>query len=269
MLTSMRVAPRPVAVGRVLLASGALLTCYEGGGFLNHLQKDRITTPVSDWLPHAADVSLAAWFLTMAVACLLLALGILAPLSALTVAAGNVLLMATDQQLYSNHRFFLVLLCLWFALAQADRAWAVRAKVRREAGDGLVPWWPQLLLVATLSACYLFAGLSKANPEFLSGDLIASLSPDWVPARTTAWLTVPTEIAIGLGLWWRRTRRPALLLGVLLHVSIIALLGAPLVFSAFALLCFAGYPLVWTWPTFSAAPDGQAEAAAIQRSSVA
>lgn len=269
MLTSLRVAPRPVAAGRVLLALGALLTCYEGGGFLARLQDDRITTPVSDALPAAADLPLAAWFLTMAAACGLLALGFLAPLSAFTIAAGNVLLMATDQQLYSNHRFFLVVLCLWFAVAQSDRAWAIRGRVRRAAGDGLVPWWPQLLVVATLSACYLFAGLSKANPEFLSGDLIASLSPGWVPARAVAWLTVPTEVAIGLGLWWRPTRRPALLLGVLLHVSIVALLGAPLVFTAFALLCFAGYPLVWTWPTFPAEPEDQADAAATQRSSVA
>lgn len=264
MLTAIRVAPGPVALGRVLLATGALLTCYEGGGFLAALQEDRITTPVAGALLSADSVPLGAWFITMAAACLLLALGVLAPACTLTIAAGNVLLIAADHQLYSNHRFFLVVLCLGFAATQCDRAWALGARGRRDAGDGLVRWWPQLLLVATISACYLFAGLSKANPEFLSGDLIASLSPDWVPAQLAAWATVPTEIAIGVGIWWRPARRYALCLGVLLHLSIIVLLGSPMVFTAFALLCFAGYPLVLTMPRLD-----QVEAAAIQRSSVA
>ena len=55
-----------------------------------------------------------------------------------------------------------------------------------------------------------------------------------------------------------------LTLGALLHLSIVVLLGSPLVFTAFALLCFAGYPLVLTMPRLD-----QDEAAAIQRSSVA
>lgn len=264
MLTTIRVAPRPVAIGRVLLAVGALLACYEGGGFLAALQRDRVTTPVAGALLSADSVPLGPWFLAMAAACLLLALGVLAPTGALVIAAGNVLLMAADHQLYSNHRFFLVVLCLWFAAAQADRAWAIGARGRRDDGDGLVPWWPQLLVVATISACYLFAGVSKANPEFLSGHLIGSLSPGWVPAQLVAWATVPAEIAIGLGIWWRPVRRVALVLGALLHLSIIVLLGSPLVFTAFALLCFAGYPLVLTMPR-----AGQADAAATQRSSVA
>lgn len=264
MLTTLRVAPRPVATGRILLAVGALLTCYEGGGLLATLQRDRVTTPVADALPAADSVPLGAWFVVMATACLLLALGVLAPASALVIAAGNALLLAADHQLYSNHRFLLVVLCLWFAAAQSDRAWAIGARGRRDARDGRVRWWPQLLVVATVSACYLFAGLSKANPEFLSGDLIGSLAPGWVPARLAAWATVPTEIAIGLGIWWRPARRYALALGVLLHLSIVVLLGTPTVFTAFALLCFAGYPLVLTMPRLD-----QAEAAAIQRSSVA
>ncbi|HWJ11892.1 MAG TPA: HTTM domain-containing protein [Nocardioides sp.] len=264
MLTAVRVAPRPVAAGRVLLALGAALTCYEGGGFLAALQEDRVTTPVADGLLSADAVPLGLWVVTMAAACLLLALGVLAPACTITIAAGNILLMAADHQLYSNHRFLLVVLCLVFAVAQSERAWALGARARREAGDGLVRWWPQLLVVATVSACYLFAGLSKANPEFLSGDLIRSLAPAWVPAQVAAWATVPTEIAIGLGIWWRPARRFALGTGVLLHLSIIALLGAPLVFTAFALLCLAAYPLVLAMPRLD-----QEEAAAIHRSSVA
>lgn len=264
MLTTARTAPRAVAVGRVLLAVGAVLTCYEGGQLVASLQADRVTTPVSAVLPSIEALPLGAWAIVMGVASALLALGVFAPASATTIAAGNLLLLVGDHQLYSNHRFLLVLLCVLFALAETDRAWAIGARSRRDTSDGLVRWWPQLLVIATISACYLFAGLSKTNPEFLSGAPIASLSPGWVPAELAAWATVPTEIAIGLGIWWRPVRRYALALGVMLHLSIIVLLGSPLPFTAFALLCFSGYPLVWTMPDLD-----QEEAAAIQRSSVA
>lgn len=264
MLTAIRAAPRSVAIGRILLAAGALLTCCEGSELVAALQADRVTTPVAAVLPPVDAIPLVPWVLVMGIASLSLALGVLATASATAIAAGNILLLAADHQLYSNHRFLLVVLCLLFAVSQSDRAWALGAHSRRAASDGLVRWWPQLLVVAAVSACYLFAGLSKANPAFLSGDLIASLSPDWVPARLAAWVTVPTEMAIGIGLWCRPLRRYALAAGVLLHLSIIVLLGTPMTFIAFALLCFAGYPLVLTMPSLD-----QADAAAIQRSSVA
>lgn len=242
----MRASARPIAVGRVLFGVGLMLASIEGAALLADLQNGRITTPVASWLPAAADVPVGPWLAVMMAASLCLLLGLFAAPSVAVLGLGHLLLLLTDQQLYSNHRFVLVLLCAWFLFARSDQAFAVGAKRRRERGS--VPWWPQLLIVATLSACYLFAGLSKANPEFLTGHLIASMSPSWVPAKLAAWATVPTEISIGLGLWWAPTRRLVLALGVGLHLAIIVLLGSPLVFAAFAALCLSGYPLVWTLP---------------------
>ncbi|GAA1524008.1 HTTM domain-containing protein [Nocardioides humi] len=266
MLTAVMVPAGPVAWGRMLLAAGAALTCVEGAVQLSGLQDGRIRVPVSGGLLSPEALPAGPWLLVMATACLLLLLGAASRLCTATLAVGNVLLLLADQQLYSNHRLLLVLLCVWFLLARADHARSLRALLRPARGgrDAEVPWWPQLLIVATVSACYVFAGLSKLNPEFLSGDLVDSMSPDWVPAGLLAWASVPTEVAIGAGIWWRATRRWVLGLGVLLHLSIIALLGAPLVFAAFALLCLSAYPSVWTWPRLP-----QDEAAATQRSRVA
>lgn len=266
MLTAVRVPPRALAVGRILLALAVLLTILESRLLLERLQSGRVTTPVGGWL-NAGAIPPGLWATVMATAATLLLLGVAAATAAALIVAGNVLLLVADQQLYSNHVFLVVLLCAAFSLTRSDEALSVRALLRRgdtPNGPTDVPWWPQLLVIATVSACYLFAGLSKVNPEFLTGDLVASMAPHWVPAQLAAWATVPTEIAIGAGLWFRSTRRWALLLGVLLHASIIALLDSPLPFTAFALLCFSAYPLVWRWPDLD-----QAEAAAIQRSSVA
>lgn len=266
MLTAVRVPARAVAVGRILLALGVLLTTLESVVLLGHLQADRVTTPVGGPLD-AESVPVGAWSAGMVVAAILLMLGIASAASAAVIAVGNVVLLAADQQLYSNHVVLVVLLCGAYGFARADLALSLRARLRtgpERNHRALVPWWPQLLAVATLSACYLFAGLSKANPEFLSGDVIASMAPSWVPAQLAAWATVPTEIAIGIGFWFGATRRWALFLGIALHTSIIVLLDSPLPFTAFALLCFSAYPLVWSWPD-----TAQEDATAIQRSSVA
>lgn len=243
MLTYVRVDPRPVGAARVALAAAAAMTSLEGAAIVSRLVDDRISTPVAAWLPSAEAMPVLLWLATAFVACACLLFGIAAAPSALAIAAANTLLLATDQQLYSNHRVLLVLLCLWFAFAGSDRAFAVGARARRDRSGARVPWWPQLLVLATVSSCYVFAGLSKLNPEFLSGDLIASMSPDWVPAAALAWATVPTEVAIGLGLLFGRTRAPAIVLGLGLHVSIVLLLGEPFIFLAFALLCLTAYPL--------------------------
>lgn len=264
MLSSITVAPTPVAAGRMLLAGGALLTCLESTAYMDRLLDDRVRVPVAGWAPSPDTLPMGPWVAVSTIACFFLLLGVASGASALSVGLANILFLLCDQQLYSNHRFLLVLLCLGYAVARADRAWSLRSGLRRDSRTRSVPWWPQLLIVATVSSCYLFAGLSKVNPEFLTGDLIASMSPGWVPARATAWLTPPAEIAVGLGIWWRPTRRLALLLGVALHASIVVLLGSPLVFGAFALLCLSAYPLIWTWPD-----RDQREAAATQRSSAA
>lgn len=263
MLTEQRVPARPVALARILLSLGAALTCAEGAVLLTAVRDGAVRLPVTGGGYSAMSIPPQVWLLVMVTASLLMLAGAAVPVCAATVAAGNVALLLADQQLYSNHRFLLVLLCVWFTLAQSDRALSVAARVRRRPVQD-VPWWPQLLIIATVSSCYVFAGISKVNPEFLSGDLMASMSPDWVPSDLLSWATGPTEILIGAGLWWRPLRRTALALGAVLHLSIIALLGTPVVFTAFALLCVSAYPLVWTLPR-----RDQAEAAATQRSSVA
>lgn len=244
MLTTRRARVGPVAIGRVLLALGAALTSIEGAAHLTVLRSGVITTPVAGWLPEAGSVPPGPWFAAMVLATAGLLLGAITAPSAAVLASGHALLLATDLQLYSNHRVLLVLLCTWFVFAQSDRSWSLRARLRPEKRTAEVPWWPQLLIVASVSSCYLFAGLSKLNPEFLSGSLIASMAPAWTPAQLAAYATPPVEIAIAVGLWLRRTRWAVLVLGVGLHASITVLLGSPLVFGAFTLLCLSAYPLI-------------------------
>lgn len=253
MLTTVRVPPRPVAVGRILLGLGLLATAIEGAALLARLQDDRLLTPTVPGLLDADQVPVAVVLLASVLGATAVTTGILVRTGLLTCAAVDVLLMLTDLQLGSNHRVLAVLLCLAMLGARSDRALAPGASARR-AREPDVPWWPQLLALGSVSSCYLFAGLSKANPVFLDGAELDAMR--WVRLPETlvtpfAALVVLTEVGIAVGLWLRRTRVLAVVAGLGLHVSIVVLLPGSFVFAEFALLCWSVYPLALTQPALA------------------
>lgn len=256
MLTSLRVPPRPVALGRILLGLGLLLTSLEGAALLADLRSGRVLTPGIPGLLTADDLPTAWWLAVMAAGALAVVVGVGVRTGLLVCAAGDVLLMVTDVQLVSNHRVLAVLLALFFVAAGSDHALSPGAAARRARRPD-VPWWPQLLALSAVSSCYLFAGLSKVNPAFLHGAELSDLQWLTVPSALVtpfAATVVLTEVGIGLGLWSRRARRLAVAAGVALHLSIVVLLGSPIVFAAFALLCFSAYPLALTRPAVADRP---------------
>lgn len=249
MLTSIRARPEPVAVTRIVMAGAALVMTYEGHVALSRAGEGRMEVPVAPWLPSAEAIPPSAWSALMLAATISLLLGWRPALGALTLALGNAVLLLTDWQMYSNHRYLFTLLAVWLIFAQSDRALAPRAAARRQRSGDTVLWWPQLLMMVTVSSVYVFAGLSKINAEYLTGVVIASNAPAWVPSQLAAWATILTELAIGLGLWFRRTRIIAVALGMGLHVSIMALMSPHLV--NFALPCWAVYPLFLRRPALT------------------
>ena len=94
----------------------------------------------------------------------------------------------------------------------------------------LTPGAPQeraLLLRVCATVVYTFAALSKINPSWLRGEGIArvDLIRDHLgPAAVVvlAVLVIASELAVAGGLWAVRTRRLAVVLGVVLHVGIVA-----------------------------------------------
>lgn len=84
-----------------------------------------------------------------------------------------------------------------------------------------------LLLRVCATVVYTFAALSKINPSWLRGEGIARvdlirdhLGPAAVVALAV--LVIASELAVAGGLWVVGTRRLAVVLGVLLHVGIVA-----------------------------------------------
>jgi Vitamin K-dependent gamma-carboxylase len=175
-----------------------------------------------------------------------------APGLVLTAVLGAML--ALDQQLYSNHLYLLTLLVALLTLAGAGRA--VSLDARHGRGGDTVPGWPVTLLRWQLTLLYLFAALSKLNPAFLSGAVLVEQLPRFAAypdvLRWASWLGLALEAWLAVGLWWPRTRRRTLVLGVLFHSTVLLFMVPKAELLVFGLVSLGLYRLFF--PTVGREP---------------
>jgi len=242
-LTTARTDPRPLAVARIGVGLATLVTVVEGVLFLNRIHAGLIAVPVFRWWPAPTPSGLLVLLAVGVAAALALTVGLRARAAATVSFAVEVVIFCWDQQTYSNHRSLIVLLLAYLIFARSDAVWAVTGRMDRGA---TVPYWPQLLMMTQLSACYLFAAVSKVSILFLSGQVLAASLSVPLPPSVTAVLSiaaVAVEGFIAVGLWLPRLRVCAALLGIGLHSSIVVMMTEHLVLAAFAAACVTLYPM--------------------------
>lgn len=232
-----------LAVARVGLALAGLLCASEAHRFLMRATDPTLAVP-TPWLEGPVPAP-AVWALTAVtvLAGLAALVGWRWRASALVLAMGTAAPMLVEQQTYSNHRTYLTLVVLLLAFTAADRRWSPSRSARPTPGAQ----WAVLLVLSQLSVLYLFAALSKVQPTFLSGAGLRSWSRWELPeeiAMVLALGTVVGELVLAIGLWFRRSRVLACLIGFMLHVPIVLVLEeGTWELLAFALSCLALYPL--------------------------
>lgn len=238
--------PEAVALARIGLGLATMLNAYEMHRLLTGLADGRLRIPVFEAIPAPTQTTVWATTLLAAVAGVALVLGWRPAEAAALASVVSVWCLVWDQQTYSNHRILALVLVGLLAFARSDRAWAVRPR----HGPPSSPW-VQLLMMTELSVCYLFAGLSKMNPVFPSGyafDAWLWLDLPHALDMAVALGTIATELFLAVGLWFARTRPSAVVLGLALHTSIVALMSRDnLTLFAFTLTCTSLYPLFHTW----------------------
>jgi hypothetical protein len=243
-LVGRRAPDAPLASLRMVLAGASLLQLAEIVPVLEELgDPDLIRTP---YLAHVT--ALPAWAPAVLTAVwagagLAALLGWRAWAATQTLALVHVATLFYDRQLYSNHFYFLTILSVLLALAQP-----------RDRDPGAIPAWPLFLMRTQLSSVYLFAGLSKIQPEFLSGRVLQHYMRDtllpgreqWYRLEVLGWVAVAvafTEVFLAAGLWIPRVRHATLTTGFLFHVSILVALGPSLGLVIFAVESLGVYPL--------------------------
>jgi hypothetical protein len=239
-----RYRPRALAVCRILFGLAALMNAVEIHAILSRVDEGAMSSPGP--LPFALTASaISLWTVVASSSALMVCLGILTGPAALTASACCLFAMLWDQQAYTNHFWLTTLLLGYLAFARSDAQWSVRSAVRGRLDA--VPQVPAFLMVTQLSICYLFAALSKVNPWWITGDELRSSLQPTLPDALYAPLAIAvvlTELVIACGMWFRHTRVWALLAGVSLHVSIVALMDGRFPLVTFSIVCLAVYPLV-------------------------
>lgn len=249
-LVQRRVDGRAVALARLMLGLALITITLESFATLALMADGRMTYPWFDGAPAptrivAMGVLVAGWLSGIA-----LVIGILPSPMALVGSMSCLVTLLSDQQTYSSHLTLLTILLFLLTFARSDARWAVSANLRRD--DPTVPFWPQLLMMTQVSVVYLFAGLNKIQPIFLSGRPLQEWMWPELPLAVfvvLSWGTVAVEVLLAVTLWVAPLRRWAMVAGIGLHLSIVGLLAEEnWILAAFGLTMFATYPLFLTRP---------------------
>jgi predicted DCC family thiol-disulfide oxidoreductase YuxK len=213
------------------VAFAVLLEAVHSGGTLFRLDDPGILrAPYAAWAPRVTDglawILIGLWVLSAAA----LLVGWRTRLAGAVLTATIAAVLLLDQQLYSNHLYLIVIVCGLLTLADSGAALSLDALPR--GGREEISGWPIWLLRLQVSLVYGYAALSKLNPDFLSGSVIASYLrragplavPDaWrflEPMLVLSVLAIMAEAFLSMALWSRRWRPAALVVALGLHVGI-------------------------------------------------
>jgi predicted DCC family thiol-disulfide oxidoreductase YuxK len=222
---------RPVAIARIGVAVAVLLEAVHSGATLLRLDDPGILhAPYVPWMPQVTDG--LAWVLIglWVVSATGMLLGWRTRLATAVLTATIAAVLLLDQQLYSNHLYLIVLVCGLLTVADSGAALSLDAFRVGESTE--ISGWPIWLLRLQVSVVYGYAALSKLNPDFLSGSVVASylrksgplaMPESWrflEPMLILSVLAICTEAFLAVALWSRRWRPAALVAALALHVGI-------------------------------------------------
>ena len=246
---------RPLGVTRIVLGIAAVLFTLELAESLGRLgAPGMFRFPVVEqlaWIPGSpAVVGIIGLWAVTATAFLV---GWYARVAGVVLVSLGMLVLSIDQQLYSNHLTLLTVLTGLVALADGGAALSLDARAGR--GATRIPEWGIWLIKVQLTSLYAFAALSKLNPSYLSGSVMASyLRTDGPLAVPEAWrsfepmlvlsvVALLSELFLAVALWLPRWRRNAFVVGLGLHAFILLTFQPPLALLVFGLASLAPYVL--------------------------
>jgi hypothetical protein len=223
----------------LLNTSRLLLELARGGYFGDFFHVPMVPEA---WLPSATGYALILGVQAVAAASAFVGLW---PREALFVASSLGLYALTlDRLQYHNNRYALLLLGFLLSFTPCDRSLCIaRRQHTLPAHERIAPTFARRLFQIQVSLVYLGSACGKLlDADWRGGQVLqlrfASTGPYWAARGVTlpsaletvlysaplasiaAKLAIGTELFIALGVWFPRTRRLALWVGVLFHASI-------------------------------------------------
>lgn len=206
-----------------------------------------ILDPVASVFYSAGPLIVVAWL----VAGVAFAIGFRTTISGIVLGIVLLGMELADQQLYNNHTYLIAVAVLLLVAAGAGSSFSIDA-YRNGTDERPVPAWTIYVLRAQLSIMYLFAALAKMNPSFLSGSVIAaSLRRDGIaipeafitfePMFVMSIAVIAAELFLAFALWSPRWRPAGFVVGLALHVGIVAVMHSAWDLATFGVATLALY----------------------------
>jgi vitamin K-dependent gamma-carboxylase len=238
---------RSLGIVRVLVGMIALihLRPFVEDALRGYTYQDYFHHAYVAWYPDLPEPVYAGLLVIGSVAAVGMSLGLWSRVTTMVtfgVVAYNLFLSTTHMH---NNRAYLVIVLALLAAAPCGRTLSVdswwRGRRGRDTGDETSEAWPLWLLRFECAAVYGASGLSKLlDRDWFSGTVTwgrmiaqeATIRSSALPAfaadllldrsfhTVAAKLIIGTELFIAGGLWWRRTRRLAVAVAVVFHVTI-------------------------------------------------
>ncbi|MBO6938792.1 MAG: HTTM domain-containing protein [Deltaproteobacteria bacterium] len=260
---------RAIALLRILVGP---ITIVHLWSFLEAAQPgsyfaERFYVPFTELWPVLPLEGYRAVLLVGLVAAVLMSAGFLSRLTSVLTLAVVVFNLFSNQLFFHHNRAFLTTILFGLTLLPAGRALSVDAWLAKQAGHPLrdeAPMWRLVLLRALACTPYLASGFSKLiDPDWWSGVVMydrisryrhvaeAKGVPAWLidPIATpefnaVMWkLVVLTELFVGVGYWFRRTRVTAMFMALGFH-TLIEITSTVSVFSYLGIAA----TLIWVTP---------------------
>ncbi len=242
-----RVSMRSLGIVRILVGMIALvhLRPFVTDALRGYTYQDYFHHAYATWYPDLPESAYAALLVIGSLAAVAMSIGLWSNVTTKVtfgVVAYNLFLSTTQMH---NNRAYLVIVLALLAAAPCGRTLSVDSWLRRrrgqDGGDQTSAAWPLWLLRFECAAVYGASGMSKLlDPDWFSGtvtwgrmvaqeaavraSLLPSFATDLLLERSfhtfAAKLIIGTELFIAGGLWWRRTRRFAIAVAVVFHLTI-------------------------------------------------
>ena len=187
--------------------------------------------PGFGWVERAAPATMKLIFVAMAIAAVLIALGLFYRAACAAFFVGHTYMLLLDTAHYQNHLYLISLLAFLLILIPAHGALSLDARRKKHLRSATIPAWCLWLLRVQIGIPYFYGGLAKLNSDWLlraqpmrlwliegEGRLPPFFREAWA-AYGICWGGLIFDLLIVPALLWRRTRIPALVLAALFHLT--------------------------------------------------
>ena len=185
------------------------------------------------WVQPFGELGMRVSFVAMTALSLCVAAGVLYRFACAALFLLTAHWFLIDTVYYNNHYYLQVLVCLLLLCVPAHRTWALgSATVPDDPRHETVPMWAVWLIRFQLAVVYVYGGLAKLDPDWLTGVPIRAIFSEHAETSLFgpfliskggglffAWAGLFLDLAVVPGLLFRRTRPLAFALITLFHLA--------------------------------------------------